>query len=254
MSRTIRALIADDEPLARRRVIDLLEEHLNVRVVAEAANGTEAVRLINDQKIDLVFLDIQMPGLSGFEVIDTIGIEQMPPVIFVTAYDEFAIRAFEVHAVDYLLKPFDRERFALAVKRAVRLIGRSGGAKQSSDIDNLLRTVNETNPLPGHLPVRVDGRTIILRIDRIDWLKAEANYVKIFAGRENYLIRSTLASMEKRLQGRRFARVHRSAIVNIEQIAEIEPHFHGDCHIRLRSGARVKLSRRYRSELEPFLK
>jgi two-component system LytT family response regulator len=232
----IRALIAEDEPLARRRLVRLLDQREDVEVVGAAKNGEEAVRLIADLTPDLLFLDIHMPELSGFEVLSAIGDAPMPSVIFTTAYDEYALRAFEVHALDYLLKPFDAERLHASVDRAARIASR--GAQKFL----------ETMAVPRRFVVRTPGRIVFLPIAEIDFVEAADNYVYLHAGRERHLMRGSLKSLEKQL-GPRFKRVHRSAIVNIDAIQEMTSRAHGDYEVVLRSGKRLAASRTYASRL-----
>jgi two-component system LytT family response regulator len=231
---TTRVVIADDEAPARRIVRTYLGGRVGVEVVAEAENGLEVVDAVRTLEPDLVVLDIQMPGMTGFEAIDAIGIEAMPAVVFATAYDEFALRAFDVHAVDYLLKPFSRERFDQAFDRALER-----------------RTIA---PLMASLPldrvvVRERDRLFFVAVADIVHLSAEGNYVRIHTAEKSHLIRGTLADLEARLDPRRFARIHRSGIVNVDAIKEVRAHFHGDYIVALKNGETVRLSRRYQSRL-----
>ena len=233
---TTRVVIADDEAPARRIVRSYLAGRADVEVVAEAENGLEVVDAVRTLEPDLVVLDIQMPGMTGFEAIEAIGVEAMPAVVFATAYDEFALRAFDVHAVDYLLKPFSRERFDRAVERA------------------LARKPREIAPLVSSAPlervvVRDRDRLFFVPADEILHLSAEGNYVRIHTADKSHLVRGTLADLESRLDPKRFARIHRSGIVNIAAIKEIRAHFHGDYVVTLRNGETVRLSRRYQGRL-----
>ncbi len=249
----IRALVVDDEPLARERVLTLLQQETDVEVVAECSDGGQAVSAIQQHSPDLVFLDVQMPGCDGFEVIQNIGIDRMPMVIFVTAYDQYALRAFEVHALDYLLKPFGKERFRETLKHAREGLER----RRAGDLGRrLLALVNDVKPEPprvDRLVVKSGGRVFFLRTDEIDWIEAAGNYVRLHLGSENHLFRETMNRMESRLDTKRFARIHRSRIVNTERIKELQPWFNGDYIVILRDGTRLTLSRGYREKLQERL-
>ena len=231
---TTRVVIADDEAPARRIVRSYLGGHADVEVVAEAENGLEVVDAVRTLEPDLVVLDIQMPGMTGFEAIDAIGVDAMPAVVFATAYDEFALRAFDVHAVDYLLKPFSRERFDLAFERAL----------ERRPIAPLLASLPLTR-----FVVRERDRLFFVPVEEILHLGAEGNYVRIHTANKSHLVRGTLADLEARLDPKRFARIHRSGIVNIEAIKEVRAHFHGDYVVTLKTGETLRLSRRYQARL-----
>jgi two-component system LytT family response regulator len=218
-------------------------------VVGEAASGPEAVEAIRSLKPDLVFLDVQMPGMTGLEVIEAVGTEQMPAVVFVTAYDEFAVEAFEVQAVDYLLKPFDAARFQKALAHATeRVRQRAGGAAESLE-PLLARLLGEQRRFLERLLVRDGERMFFVRVAEILRLTAEGNYVRVHTAAGRHLVRETLAGLEARLDPERFARVHRSEIVNVEAIKEIRPLFHGDHSVLLKNGDEVRLSRRFQDRL-----
>lgn len=253
MTRAVRTLIIDDESLARRRVRMFLEGRPEIEIVGECNNGAEAVRNIIETRPDLVFLDIQMPGMSGFEVISTIGLKRMPAVIFVTAYDQYAIRAFDVHAVDYLLKPFDRGRFEDALARAMRELELRDRTCQKRSLGKLMSDVQAEQRIPARILAKSGGRISILRVDQIDWVEAAGNYVKLYVGKETHLVRRSMAGFQSRLDSGRFARVHRSTIVNLDCVKELHPHFHGDFILILRTGAKVTLSRRYAQAVLPLL-
>jgi two-component system, LytTR family, response regulator len=227
----IRALIVDDERLARARLVRLLKKRTDVEVVGVAVDGDDALELIASAKPDLVFLDIRMPELSGFEVIAAAG-ARMPHVIFTTAFDEYALRAFEVHALDYLLKPFDEERLFASLDRTALLL-------RSARVPRL-----ET------LVIRTPGRVVFLGWQEVDWIESAGNYVYVHAGKEKHLLRATLKQLEARLDARRFTRVHRSAIVNVTRIRELRPGAHGDAEVVLRSGAQLIASRTYAARLQ----
>jgi two-component system LytT family response regulator len=250
----IRALVVDDEPLARDRVMSLLQQEEDVEVIGECHDGTQAVAAIHNQSPDLVFLDVQMPGHNGFEVIEAVGADRMPPVIFVTAYDEYALRAFEVHALDYLLKPFGRERFRETLQHARQALDR----RRAGDLGRrLLALVNDIKPEPSKLErlvVKSGGRVFFLRTDQIDWIEAAGNYVRLHLGEESHLFRETMTRMEARLDTRQFVRIHRSRIVNTDRVKELQPWFNGEYVVVLQSGTRLTLSRGYRDKLQEQLK
>jgi two-component system LytT family response regulator len=249
----IRTLVVDDEPLARERVLSLLQQESDVEVVGECSDGGQAVTAIQSQSPDLVFLDVQMPGCDGFEVIRNIGADRMPTVIFVTAYDEYALQAFEVHALDYLLKPFGKDRFQQTLRHAREALER----KRAGDLGRrLLALVHDVKPEPQRverLVVKSGGRVFFLRTDEIDWIEAAGNYVRLHLGSESHLFRETMNRMESRLDARRFTRIHRSRIVNTERIKELQPWFNGDYVVILRDGTRLTMSRGYRDKLQQRL-
>jgi len=245
MSRTLRALIVDDERLAREKLRRLLEAEPDVQIVGECASGAEAVEGVKEHAPDLIFLDIQMPGLSGFDVLREIGPEAVGHVVFVTAHDEFAVRAFDVQALDYLLKPFDAPRFRDALNRVRK---RSAGELQEK-MASLLEQLATRSPYAERLLVKGAGRMSFVRVDEIDWIEAADNYVRLHAGREEHLLRETMNGIETRLDPQRFIRVHRSALVNIDAVKEVQPLFHGDYEVLLRMGASVAVGRNYREKL-----
>lgn len=248
----IRALIVDDEPPARERIRALLQDEGDIVVVGESDSGVNAVAAIRNLAPDLVFLDVQMPGLDGFGVLD--ALEGMPPaLVFVTAYDAYAVRAFEVHALDYLLKPFDRERFRATLDRVrAALADRPEEPGASPVAASLAEAGPASGPLRRMLAKR-DGRLRVLKVAEIDWIESSANYAAIHVGKETYQIRETMQSLESRLDPDRFLRIHRSTIVNLDRIQEIEPYFHGDYIVRLADGQRLTLSRTYRDRLQKLL-
>jgi two-component system LytT family response regulator len=246
---TTRVLIADDEAPARRLVRSYLGGRANVEVGGEAENGLEVVDAVRTLEPQLVVLDIQMPGMTGFEAIEAIGAENMPAVIFATAYDEFALRAFDVHAVDYLLKPFSRERFDRAFERALGRIGNDQIGPDRQNIARLIASLSQTPPHLERLVVRQGERLFFVAARDILHLTAEGNYVRVHTATGAHLIRGTLADLEKRLDPSRFARIHRSGVVNIDAIQEVRTHEHGDFLVVLKTGAILRLSRRYRERL-----
>jgi len=222
----VRALIVDDEALARERVRTLLGQATGVAVVGECSGGREAVDTILAERPDLVFLDVQMPDLNGFEVLDAVATEWLPAVIFVTAYDEYAIKAFDVHAIDYLLKPIEPERFRKALARATKR--------------GLLSLLDE-RPID-RLVIRTRGKVSFLKPSEIDWIEADGKHARLHAGRETHVVRHTLTRLEQRLASHNFVRVHRSAIVNVDRIKELEPWFHGEYVVILRDGTKLTSS------------
>jgi two-component system LytT family response regulator len=246
----IRVLVADDEPLARERLRTLLAREDGLEIVAECPNGTDAIESIGKLQPDLVFLDVQMPGATGFEVIEAVGPMRMPLVIFVTAFDHYALRAFDVHALDYLLKPFDRERFQQALGRARQQLER----RQNGDLERrLLELVQDLKPAAQRLErfvVKSGGRVFFVRAEEIDWIEAAGNYVKLHVGADAHLFRETMNTLESRLDSDVFFRIHRSHIVNIERVKELQPWFNGEYVVFLRNGARLTLSRGYREKLQ----
>lgn len=252
MTRT-RVLIVDDEPLAREGVRMHLAAEPDMEVVGESSDGHAAVESIRELEPDLVFLDVQMPGLDGFRVIEEVGIERMPSVVFITAYDEFALRAFETHALDYLLKPFDEERFRRALDRVrVQLRARSRHNIEERLL-SLLDARTSDAPRPERLVVRNGGRIVILRVDEIDWIEAAANYVRLHVAGRAYVMRETMVGIERKLDPEKFVRVHRSTIVHIDRIKELEPLFQGDYLIVLQDGSRLTSSRGYRTNVQKIL-
>lgn len=249
----IRTLIVDDEPLARERLSKLLSQEPEIEIVGEATNGREALATIEAESPDLMFLDVQMPELDGFGVVAGLPREKRPAVIFVTAYDKFALKAFEVHAFDYLLKPFDKERFQKSLRRAIEQIRRNQPDELSRRLSNLISELKpEAKPLD-RLAIKVDGRVLLLKLEEIDWIEAADNYVSLHAGSETHLHRETLSALEARLSPEKFIRVSRSTIVNVERIKELQPMFHGDYVVLLRNGTRLNLSRNYREKLNQIL-
>ena len=250
---SIRAIIVDDVELARERVKILLDD-TEVEVVAECANGREAVKAINVLKPDLVFLDVQMPKVGGFEVVEAVGVEEMPAVIFVTAYDEHALRAFEVNAVDYLLKPFDEDRLRKAVTRARRVIERRVPAGEIEE--KLRRLLKEVGAEPKYLrriPVKSARDTTFVLTEEVDWVGSAGHYLELHVGRETHLIREQLSRLETKLDPEQFARIHRSAIVNLDRVKSLRPLFNGDHVVVLKDGRELSLSRTYHEKLIELL-
>jgi len=246
---TIKALIVDDEPLARERIKRFLTDERDIELIGECADGQEAVSAIQTLAPDLVFLDIQIPELDGFGVLEAVGVEQMPAVIFVTAYDRYALQAFDVNALDYLLKPYNRERFHKAVERARAQL--SNGAKGELN-ERLLSLLENLQPEQKHLErlmIKSSGRVFFLRTTEIDWIEAEGNYLRLHVGKESHLLRETMNRLAAKLDQDKFLRIHRSTLVNIERIKELQPLFSGDYVVILRDGKQLTLSRSYRDKL-----
>ncbi len=245
----IRTLIVDDEFLARDRLRQLLQDNPEIELMGECANGTEAVEAIQEKRPDLVFLDVRMPELDGFEVLAEIDLDPMPVVVFVTAHDKFALKAFEVHAVDYLLKPFDRERFQTALSRALERVKHRDGAAIAQRQAAVVAELRSSQKPLDRLAVKSSGRVVFVKVDDIDWIEAAHNYVELHVEKQSHLLRETLNSIEARLPAEKFVRISRSVIVNIERIKELEPLFYGEYNVTLRNGTRLTLSRRYRDKL-----
>ncbi len=246
----IRALIVDDEPLARARLRALLADEPDVEVVGECGDGLEAVAAVQDLTPDLLFLDVQMPTLDGFGVLEALEAGPMPAIIFVTAYDRYALRAFEVHALDYLLKPFDRDRFHKALERARAALDRPGKAEADQRLLGLLQDQKKAPRPLERLLIKTAGRVFFLRTEEIDWIEAAGNYVRLHVGAEAHLLRETMNGLEARLEPARFLRIHRSTIVNVDRIQELQAWFHGDYLVILRGGTQLTLSRGYRHKVQ----
>jgi two-component system LytT family response regulator len=246
----IRALIADDEALARRRLRQFIAEVPDLEVVGECEDGRRAVTLIRSAAPDLLFLDVQMPLLDGFGVIREVGAGSVPAVVFVTAFDQFALRAFEAHALDYLLKPFGRERFMQAVVRARRLIG---DASVRARLDALVGGLSERPRYATRFAVKARGRTVVLLTDEIDWVGAADNYLELHAGANSYVVRETLGQLQSKLDPQKFVRIHRSTLVNVERVRELHPLFAGDQFVLLQDGTKLQVSRTHRRRLLALL-
>lgn len=259
----IRAVIVDDEPLARETLRLLLRKDPEVEIVGEFGNGGATLRFFRNHEADLLFLDIQMPGMSGFDVLENIAPARMPIVIFVTAFDKHAIHAFEVNALDYLLKPFDDARFEKALERGKaqfhqQVIGNLGQRMMS-----LIETVREPAPMSSlnsqsermltRFMIKESGRIFFLRAEEVDWIEAADYYIKLHVGRKTHFLRETMNDIHARLDPTQFARVHRSAIVNLDRVKELQQHFNGDYVVMLNDGTELKLSRSRRAQIERVL-
>lgn len=250
----IRVLVADDELPARQRLIDLLQRDQQIASIAEAADGETAVEMIQSQHPDVLFLDVQMPELDGLGVIDAVGAAQMPLTVFVTAYDQHAIRAFEANALDYLLKPFSDERFEATM---VRVKSRLDERNLKEFGQRVMKMVSSAPAAPerrlDRLVVKSGGTTRFVRVIDIDWIEAAGVYVTLHVGGKELLYRAALNDLAEKLDPRRFVRVHRSALINIESVLQLEPISHGEFEAVLRDGSRTRVSRTYRGQLEKRL-
>jgi two-component system LytT family response regulator len=249
----IRVLIVDDEPLARGMIREMLEDDPEAFVVGECENGRVAAAAVERYAPQLLFLDVQMPEAGGFELLETLQDGRAPHVIFVTAYDQYAVRAFEVHALDYLLKPFDRERFETSWRRAKLHIRRERGGNLDERILALLEEIKTGPRYLERVVIKSGGRVFFLETCEVDWIKAEGNYVSVHSGEKTYLLRESIGNLEARLDPRKFRRVNRSAIVQLDKIKEFRPWFHGEYHIIMRGGGELLLSRSYRENLKEAL-
>jgi two-component system LytT family response regulator len=252
-SKSVRTLIVDDESLARERIRDMLRNDPEIEIIGECTNGEEAIQAIALNVPDLVFLDVEMPGIDGFGVLEALPADCIPTIIFVTAYDQYAVRAFEVYALDYLLKPFDQERFDRALKRAKAHLSNERAENLSRRILNALEEIRTKPVHLERLVIKMNGHVFFVKADEIDWLEAEGNYVRLHTGKESYLLRDTISALESQLDPKKFIRVHRSAIVNIDRITELQPWFHGEYRIILGEGVQLTLSRTYREKLHELL-
>jgi len=263
-SSRIRAVIVDDEPTARRGVRLMLQGDAEVEIIGEAANGLDAAELIRREQPDLVFLDVQMPGCDGFQVLQKVGRGVVPAVVFVTAYDEHALHAFEVSAVDYLLKPYDDERFNAALARAKEAVRRRSIEADNSRLNQLIEFLQarmgvkpetaQSEPPLDRVLIKSSGDIYFLKADEIDWIEAEGDYMKFHAGGRSHLMRETMARLEARLDPKRFIRIHRSTIVNIDRLRKLSPLFAGEYSVVLQDGTKLRLSRGYHDRIASLLK
>ena len=249
----IRALIADDEALARKFIRRMLKDDHDVEIVGECSNGKETVAMIRKEGPDLVFLDVQMPEMDGFAVLEAIGVERLPEIIFATAYEQYAIRAFELHALDYLLKPFDQTRFKEAIRHAKERFRSERQKEGRMQITALLESISNKPQYLDRLVIKAGGRITFLSTREINWIEADDKYVHLHTGKVNPMVRQTLSAMEAQLDPKKFRRVHRSAIVNVERIKELQPLFSGEHSILLEDGTKLTLSRNYREKLFELL-
>ena len=259
----IRALIVDDEPTARRGVKLMLAQESDVEVVGEAGDGTAAIKAIRKLRPDLVFLDVQMPEKDGFDVIKALKPSELPVTIFITAYDAHALRAFEVNAVDYLLKPFEDERFAEALGRAREQLRSRSNNELNSRITKLLDQLGDADTdesgdtdggLGDRILIKSSGEIFFLKPEEIEWIEAEGDYMKFHVGGKTHLMRETMGRLEARLDPKRFVRIHRSTIVNLDCVRKLSPSFVGEYAVVLQDGTKLKLSRGYQEKLQSLLK
>lgn len=249
MPRMIHALIVDDEPLARKKVRNFLKPHPDFEIIGECVGGEEAANAILRVKPDVVFLDIRIPQMDGFRVLESIEPQLLPQVVFMTAHDEYAVKAFEVQALDYLLKPFNRGRFDETISRIRHRVHHGKNEPNGRFLEWLCQTA-AAGENPDRLVVKTDGRILLLHTCRIEWIEAQGDYVLLHAGKDSYLTRETMQALENRLNPRKFLRIHRSAIVNLEFVNEFKPVWSGDYKVFLRNGAQLTLSRAFRRKLQ----
>ena len=252
----VRTLIVDDEPVARAHLRSLLKPRADIEIIGECGDGRSAVERIRSESPELVLLDVQMPELDGLGVVRAIGAERMPPVVFVTAYDQHALEAFEVHALDYILKPVNRARFNRAIDRVVRLVRAEPAARNSAPLAQLVEELAGAaggRPASDRLAVKVGDRVLYLKLAEVDWVEAADDVVRIHSGRHVYEHRSTLSQLEQRLPANRFMRIHRSTIVNVERIREFQPWFQGDWILVLADGTRLQSGKSYRQRVRDLI-
>lgn len=245
----IRTIIADDMPLARSRMRRYLKTDSEIEIIGECSCGGEAIEAINNLEPDLVFLDVEMPGISGFEVLQEIKSDPKPVVIFVTAYDHFTLRAFDFHALDYLLKPYDEARLKRSLERAKRELKQSKQTDFSEQLQSVLKNGNAEPKYLKRIAVKSGERTVFLPVNDIDWVATAGNYLELHVGKQTHLIRERMCELEAKLDPTRFVRIHRLSLINIERVRELQPLFNGDYVVILQNGKRLTLSRTYREKL-----
>lgn len=253
--RKIKTIVIDDESLARERIRTLLKDQPEFEIISECRNGKEAVEEIITHSPDLVFLDIQMPELDGFGVLQNLSISKLPEIVFVTAYDKYALKAFEVNALDYLLKPFDRERFEATLSRAKsNIINKTKSI--SEDVVALIKSLSDNSPSKymSKFVIKASGRIYFINADEIDLIEAAGNYVKIYTGNDSHLFRDTMTNLESKLDPQKFLRIHRSFIINPQSIREMNPWFNGEYVIKIKNGKEIKSSRNYKEAVNSILK
>lgn len=249
----IRTLIVDDESLARDRIRELLNEIQEIEIVGECSNGLQAVEAILIKKPELLFLDIQMPGMDGFDVIRTIGVENMPTLIFVTAYDHYAVQAFENYAFDYLLKPFNSKRLITTVERVVAFIDRQPTDPIHKRLDDLMEQIKQKDSYLERILIKATNRIYFIKVDDIDWIESAGNYIDIHSGQDIHLLRETMNNIEAKLNPSKFLRIHRTAIVNIDQIKEMQSDVDNNYLVILKCGKHLTMSRGQREKLKKLL-
>ena len=250
----IRTLIVDDEECARQRIRDLLGRERDIEIVGECTDGEDAVRTIRTLCPDLVFLDIQMPEMDGFQTLHALGPQQIPIIVFVTAYEDFALRAFESHAADYLLKPFDRTRFSAALERARVLLSQRADQKIGERIRVMLNALEPEPSFLERVVVRVGQRIQFVRVDEIDWMAAEGNYVRLHVGKRSHLVRESLTRLAERLDPQSFLRIHRSVVVNTERIREVQPLHKGAYAVVLQDGTKLTSTSTFREGIDALVR
>jgi len=249
----IRAIIVDDEPLARKFLRQMLQDDPDTEIIAECGSGYEALPAIRKLQPDLLFLDIQMPEMDGFAILQALDQQRMPLVVFVTAYDQYAMRAFEVHALDYLLKPFDDQKFERTMKRVKAQIRGKERERTDSQMLAFLKELKDKSSYLERISIKTADRITLLRVEEIDWIEADDNYVQIHAGKSSHQLRETITNLERQLNPAKFLRIHRSSIVNLERIESLEQMFHGEYRVILKNGSELTLSRRYREKARQLL-
>lgn len=251
----IRALIVDDEAHARARMRQMLAKENDVIIVGECGSGRQALELVKREPPDLVFLDIQMPAMNGLEVCQALAESRrpMPLVVFVTAFDQFAVNAFEVHAIDYLLKPFDRERLQKALQHARTQLSQRTNDQVNANLAALLQEFRPGARKSDRIVFKENGRLLFVRVENIDWIEADGNYVRVHAGQDKHYFRETLTGLEAQLPPNKFIRISRSTLVNVDRIKEMQPLFYGDYTVLLQDGSRLNMTRAYRDRLQEFL-
>lgn len=247
------ALIVDDEPPARAVIRRMLKEHADIEVVGECKNGREAIESLRKESPDLMFLDIQMPEMDGFELLEALSGNPVPAVIFVTAYDQYAVRAFEVAAVDYLLKPFDHERLETALQRARANLREKNSDDRTEQMLTLLEQLQAKTEHLERFVIKNNGRVLLVPVSDVDWIEVQGNYLRLHAGSSSYTIRETMNNLESRLDPRKFLRIHRSTMVNIDSVKEMQVHFNEEHLVILKDGSQLTLSRRFRDRVSQFL-
>ena len=250
----LRAVVVDDEPLARERIRTLLAGDSAFELVAECGDGAAALEAVTIHSPDLLFLDVQMPEMDGFAVLQSLPTEALPAIVFVTAYDEYAFKAFEVNAVDYLLKPLEPERFRAALQRVRARLDRSGVEEAEPELRALLAQLRAERPAPVRIVVREGERLFFVRAEEVDWIDAAGNYARLHARNKTHLVRETMKSLEARLDPATFVRIHRSVIVNVDRIGSLEPYFHGEYVVTMKDGTRFTSSRSHSEPLRSLLR
>jgi two-component system LytT family response regulator len=252
-SQTIKALIIDDEPLARKRIRALLKNYPDIEAIGECANGQEAIQAIRESAPDLIFLDVQMPGMDGLSLVKTVSPELMPLVIFVTAFENYGLAAFDAHAVDYLLKPFDEERFEKAVRQARNRLAMEQPDDSPPDFARIAANLGHESGYLKHFAIRSEGRIFLVKTETVDWIEADRNQVRLHVGQEFHLRRGTISSLESQLDPALFRRIHRSAIVNMNAIKELRFSQGGEYQVILNNGTNLVLTRKYQANMHEFL-